>query len=62
MSAKPVLPACLAVAAALVLVGCVNQNTWSPTVDPYTDVNAARRGTDEAQCRQIATQASGGST
>jgi uncharacterized protein YcfJ len=47
--------------AALVLAGCVNQNTWAPTVDPYTDPNAARLGVDEAQCRQIAQQASGGS-
>ena len=47
--------------ATLALAGCVNQNTWSPTVDPYTDPNAARLGTDEAQCRQIATQSSGGS-
>ena len=47
--------------ATIALAGCVNQNTWSPTVDPYTDPNAARLGTDEAQCRQIATQSSGGS-
>jgi outer membrane lipoprotein SlyB len=47
--------------AALALAGCVNQNTWTPTVDPYTDPNAARLGIDEAQCRQIAQQASGGS-
>ena len=46
--------------AILALAGCVNQNTWSPTVDPYTDKNAARLGTDEAQCRQIAQQSSGG--
>ena len=50
-----------ALAAALALAGCVNQNTWSPTVDPYTDPNAARLGVDESQCRQIATQSSGGS-
>lgn len=50
-----------ALVAVLALAGCVNQNTWTPTVDPYTDPNAARLGTDEAQCRQIATQASGGS-
>ena len=50
-----------ALALALALAGCVNQNTWSPTVDPYTDPNAARLGIDEAQCRQLAQQASGGS-
>ena len=47
--------------ATLALAGCVNQNTWTPTVDPYTDKNAARLGVDEAQCRQIAQQSSGGS-
>ena len=52
---------CSVLIAAIALAGCVNQNTWSPTVDPYTDPNAARLGTDEAQCRQIATQSSGGS-
>jgi outer membrane lipoprotein SlyB len=45
--------------ATLALAGCVNQNTWSPTIDPYTDKNAARLGVDEAQCRQIAQQSSG---
>lgn len=50
-----------ALVALLALAGCVNQNTWSPTVDPYTDPNAARLGIDEAQCRQIAQQSSGGS-
>ena len=48
-----------AVLLAGLLAGCVNQNTWSPTVDPYDDPNAARLGIDEAQCRQIAMQASG---
>jgi len=47
--------------AVIALAGCVNQNTWSPTVDPYTDPNAARLGIDEAQCRQIANQAAGSS-
>lgn len=54
-----ILAAVLATATAL--AGCVNQNTWTPTIDPYTDPNVARLGTDEAQCRQIAMQASGGS-
>jgi outer membrane lipoprotein SlyB len=47
--------------AVIALAGCVNQNTWSPTVDPYTDPNAARLGIDEAQCRQIANQSAGSS-
>jgi uncharacterized protein YcfJ len=40
--------------------GCVNQNTWRPTVDPYNDPNSERLGIDEAQCRQIAQQSAGG--
>jgi outer membrane lipoprotein SlyB len=47
--------------AVVALAGCVNQNTWSPTVDPYTDPNAARLGIDESQCRQIANQSAGSS-
>jgi outer membrane lipoprotein SlyB len=46
---------------ALFLLGCVNQNTWTPTVDSYGDPNAYRLSHDEAQCRQLALQASGGS-
>ena len=49
-----------ALVCALALAGCVNQNTWTPAVDPYNDPNAARLGVDEAQCRQIAQKASGG--
>jgi outer membrane lipoprotein SlyB len=45
---------------ALPLVGCVNQNTWTPTVDTYNDPNAWRISQDEAACRQLASQASGG--
>lgn len=45
----------------LAVAGCVNQNSWTPTVDPYNDPNAARLGIDEAQCRQLAQKASGGS-
>jgi hypothetical protein len=29
---------------ALGVVGCVNQNTWRPTVDPYNDPNSASSG------------------
>ena len=47
--------------AALVLAGCVNQNTWTPTVDTYNDPNAWRLSQDEAQCRQLAMHSSGGS-
>jgi outer membrane lipoprotein SlyB len=47
--------------AALALAGCVNQNTWTPTVDTYNDPNAWRLSQDEAQCRQLALHATGGS-
>lgn len=46
---------------AFALVGCVNQNTWTPTVDTYGDPNAWRLSQDEAQCRQLAMQAAGSS-
>jgi outer membrane lipoprotein SlyB len=59
--AKSVARGWFALAVAFALAGCVNQNTWSPTVDPYTDPNAARLGIDEAQCRQIANQSAGSS-
>ena len=51
----------LAAACALGLAGCVNQNTWTPTVDTYGDPNAWRLSQDEAQCRQLAMQTSGSS-
>jgi len=50
-----------ACAIALALAGCVNQNTWTPTVDTYGDPNAWRLSQDEAQCRQLAMQSSGSS-
>ncbi len=56
MSRKPLLAI-----GALLLAGCVNQNQWSPTVDTYGDPNAWRLSQDEAQCRQLAMQSSGGS-
>ena len=53
-----VKPLLLPVRALLVLTsdaaGCVNQNTWRPTVDPYTDPNTATLSRDEADCRRIA--------
>lgn len=51
----------VAAALALACFGCVNQNTWTPTVDTYGDPNAYRLSQDEAQCRQLAIHASGGS-
>src|SRR5262245_65969484 len=51
----------LAATCALAFLGCVNQNTWTPTVDTYGDPNAWRLSQDEAQCRQLAMQNSGSS-
>lgn len=46
---------------ALILAGCVNQNTWRPAVDPYADPNAATLSRDEADCRRIARESAGSS-
>ena len=52
----------VALLAGLLGAGCVNQNTWTPTVDTYGDPNAWRLSQDEAQCRQLAISVSGSST
>jgi OmpA family protein len=44
----------------LLLGGCASQTGWTPTVDPYGDPNAYRLNQDMAECRQLASQASGG--
>jgi len=46
---------------ALACLACVNPNTWTPTVDTLDDPNVYRLSRDEAQCRQLAIRASGGS-
>jgi uncharacterized protein YcfJ len=42
------------------LSGCYSYGGWQPTVDPYSDPNAYRINQDMAECRQLASQASGG--
>ncbi len=42
------------------LTGCYSQGGWTPTVDPYNDRNAYRINQDIAECKQLASQASGG--
>lgn len=42
------------------LSGCYSQGGWTPTVDPYNDPNAYRINQDIAECKQLASQASGG--
>ena len=42
------------------LSGCYSAGGWTPTVDTYNDPNAYRINQDMADCKQIASQASGG--
>jgi len=50
----------------IVLIGsilvsaCASQTGWTPTVDTYNDPNAYRINQDMAECKQLASQASGG--
>lgn len=44
----------------ILLSACASQTGWTPTVDPYNDPNAYRINQDMAECRQLASQASGG--
>jgi hypothetical protein len=50
----------LALAAALGLGGCAEYGGYRPTVDTYNDPNAANLSRDEADCRELARQAAGG--
>ena len=45
---------------ALVLAGCATMGGYQPTVDPYNDPYAARIPRDQAECRELALRASGG--
>ena len=51
--------ACL-VALALTVAGCATMGGYQPTVDPYNDPHAGRIPHDEAECRELALQSSGG--
>ncbi len=51
----------LALTATLGLAGCAEYGGYRPTVDTYNDPNAANLSRDEADCRELARQASGGS-
>jgi outer membrane lipoprotein SlyB len=48
----------LVVSALVVAAGCAQQ-TYRPTVDTYNDPNAQNLSRDEAECRELAKQASG---
>ena len=51
--------ACL-VALALTVAGCATMGGYQPTVDPFNDPHAGRIPHDEAECRELALQSSGG--
>ena len=42
------------------LSGCYSYGGWQPTVDSYNDPNAYRINQDMAECKQLSSQASGG--
>jgi outer membrane lipoprotein SlyB len=42
------------------IAGCYSQGGWTPTVDAYNDPNAYRINQDMAQCKDLASHASGG--
>ena len=42
--------------------GCYRYGGWQPTVDSYNDPNAYRINQDMAECKQLASQSSGGTT
>jgi outer membrane lipoprotein SlyB len=47
-------------AVALTVGGCATMGGYRPTVDPYDDPHASRISRDEAECRELALHASGG--
>ncbi len=44
----------------ILVSACASQTGWTPTVDTYNDPNAYRINQDMAECKQLASQASGG--
>src|SRR4030095_7346546 len=49
-----------ALLATLGAAGCAEYGAYRPTVDTYNDPNAQNVSRDEADCRELARQASGG--
>ncbi len=47
-------------AGGLLLSACASQTGWTPTVDTYNDRNAGRISQDMVECKDLASQASGG--
>jgi outer membrane lipoprotein SlyB len=52
----------IAFIAGALISGCYSYGGWQPTVDTYNDPNAYRINQDIAECKQLASQASGGTT
>src|SRR5262245_43524996 len=50
----------LALISVIGMAGCAEYGGYRPAVDTYNDPNAANVSRDEADCREIARQASGG--
>ena len=46
----------------ILLSGCYSYGGWQPTVDSYNDPNAYRINQDIAECKQLASESSGGTT
>ena len=44
----------------MLLSGCYSYGGYQPTVDTYNDPNAYRMNQDMAECKQLASQSSGG--
>lgn len=44
----------------LLLSACASQSGWTPTLDTYNDPNAGRITQDLSECKELASQASGG--
>lgn len=44
----------------MTLIACQSVGNWQPTVDSYNDPNAFRINQDSQECKQLASQSSGG--
>ncbi len=44
----------------MTLIACQSVGNWQPTVDSYNDPNAYRINQDSQECKQLASQSSGG--
>jgi uncharacterized protein YcfJ len=55
---KKTLP--IIIVTGILLSACASQTGWTPTVDNYNDPNAYRISQDMAECKDLASQASGG--